>query len=110
MPGDWAGAIGWTSLQCPPTLRLLSVGLYNVYVGTIRSGSVVGQWAWPPHEEDIVSLSAPTQIVYIIAAILAIVGLIGALGYIAAISVFWATWLLFGGWLVLAVACLMKGL
>lgn len=78
-------------------------------MGTMRPGSVAGRRARPPHEEDHVSLNAPSQIVFIIAAILAIVGLLGGLNIVAAVAAY-ATWLAFAGWLVLAVGCFMKGM
>lgn len=70
---------------------------------------MVGRRARPPHEEDYVNLSAPTQIVFIISAILAIVGLFGALEYVAAVADY-ATWMLFLGWALLAAGTLLKDL
>lgn len=54
-------------------------------------------------------LSAPTQMVFIIAAVLAILGLLaGPLGMIAALANY-AAWLLFAGWALLAIGCFFKG-
>ncbi|MFN8423948.1 MAG: hypothetical protein U0470_11415 [Anaerolineae bacterium] len=54
-------------------------------------------------------LSAPTQLVFIIAAVLAILGLLaGPLGMIAALGTY-AGWLSFFGWALLAIGCFFKG-
>ena len=54
-------------------------------------------------------LSAPTQIVWIIALILGIVGLLGALGIITALGVY-AFWLVVAGWALLLIATVMRGM
>lgn len=55
-------------------------------------------------------LSAPTQLIFLIAAVLAILGLLaGPLGVIAALSAY-AFWLTFVGWALLAIGCLMRGM
>ena len=55
------------------------------------------------------TLSAPTQLVYIIAVIVAIIGLVAYFGVIAAITVY-AFWIMTVAFVVLAVACLMRGM
>ena len=54
-------------------------------------------------------LSAPTQLVWIIALVLGIVGIIASLVAIPVVSGF-ALWLVVIGWLLLVVATAMKGL
>jgi hypothetical protein len=54
-------------------------------------------------------LSAPTQIVWIIALILGIAGILGFLGVIAALSAF-AFWLVAAGWALLLIATVMSGM
>jgi hypothetical protein len=54
-------------------------------------------------------LSAPTQIVWIIALILGIAGILGFLGVIAALSAF-AFWLVAAGWALLVIATVMRGM
>ena len=54
-------------------------------------------------------LSAPTQIVWIIALILGIAGILGFLGAIAALSAF-AFWLVAAGWVLLLIATIMRGM
>lgn len=54
-------------------------------------------------------LSAPTQIVWIIALILGIAGILGFLGAIAALSAF-AFWLVAAGWALLLIATVMRGM
>jgi len=54
-------------------------------------------------------LSAPSQIVWIIALILGIVGILGFLAIITALSTY-AFWLVVAGWAVLLVATIMRGM
>ena len=54
-------------------------------------------------------LSAPSQIVWIIALILGIVGLLGALGIITALGVY-AFWLVVAGWALLLIATIVRGM
>jgi hypothetical protein len=54
-------------------------------------------------------LSAPSQIVWIIALILGIAGILGFLGIVAALSTY-AFWLVAAGWAVLVVATIMRGM
>lgn len=55
------------------------------------------------------NLSAPTNVVFIIAVVIAILGLMAGLGVFAIIpiSAFWLMTIAFG---ILAAACLLKGL
>jgi hypothetical protein len=53
-------------------------------------------------------LSAPTQIVWIIALILGIVGILGVLGVIALGT--YAFWLVVAGWALLLIATAMRGM
>ncbi|CAG0943440.1 hypothetical protein ANRL1_01341 [Anaerolineae bacterium] len=54
-------------------------------------------------------LSAPSQIVWIIALILGIVGILGVLGVITALSVY-AFWLVVAGWALLLIATMMRNM
>jgi hypothetical protein len=54
------------------------------------------------------NLSAPTQIVYIIALVIAIIGVLAALGVITFIPLA-AVWIMTIAYVVLAGACLMRG-
>ena len=54
-------------------------------------------------------LSAPSQIVWIIALILGIVGILGALGIITALGVY-AFWLVVAGWALLLIATMIRGM
>ena len=54
-------------------------------------------------------LSAPSQIVWIIAVILGIVGILGALGIITALAAY-AFWLVVAGWALLLIATIMRGM
>ena len=54
-------------------------------------------------------LSAPTQIVWIIALILGIVGILGFLGIVAALSTY-SFWLVAAGWVLLLIATVMRGM
>ncbi len=54
-------------------------------------------------------LSAPTQIVWIIALILGVVGVIATLTVIPAISPF-AFWLVVAGWVLLLIATMVRGM
>ena len=53
-------------------------------------------------------LTPPTQIVFWIAVALAVLGLLGQIGVVAALNPF-AFWLIFIGYVVLAVSLLIKG-
>ena len=54
-------------------------------------------------------LSAPSQIVWIIALILGIVGILGSMGIIAALATY-AFWLVVAGWALLLIATVMRGM
>lgn len=54
-------------------------------------------------------LSAPSQIVWIIALILGILGILGAMGVVAALATY-AFWLVVAGWALLLIATLMRGM
>jgi 4-amino-4-deoxy-L-arabinose transferase-like glycosyltransferase len=54
------------------------------------------------------NLSAPTQIVFIISVLVAIVGVLMALGVLAMIPIA-SVWVVTLAFVILAVACLMKG-
>jgi len=54
-------------------------------------------------------LSAPSQVVWIIALILGIVGILGVLGVITGLAAY-AFWLVVAGWALLLVATLMRGM
>ena len=54
-------------------------------------------------------LSAPSQIVWIIALILGIVGILGALGIVTALGVY-AFWIVVAGWALLLIATVMRGM
>ncbi len=54
-------------------------------------------------------LSAPSQIVWIIALILGIVGILASMGVIAALATY-AFWLVVAGWALLLIATLMRGM
>ena len=53
-------------------------------------------------------LTPPTQLVFWIAVVLALAGFLGQIGIIAALNPF-AFWLIFIGYVVLAVSLLIKG-
>lgn len=54
-------------------------------------------------------LSAPTQVFFLIALALAVIGLLGALGVVAAVAG-QSFWFMTAGYVVLALACLLKGM
>ncbi|HEX7587242.1 MAG TPA: hypothetical protein VF478_02910 [Anaerolineae bacterium] len=54
-------------------------------------------------------LSAPSQIVWIIALILGVLGILGSMGIIAALATY-AFWLVVAGWAVLLIATIMRGM
>jgi len=54
-------------------------------------------------------LSAPSQIVWIIAVILGALGILASLGVIAPLAVY-AFWLVVAGWALLAIATLMRNM
>ncbi len=54
-------------------------------------------------------LSAPTQIVWIIALILGLVGVIATLGVISTLSAY-AFWLVVAGWALLLIATVIRGM
>jgi hypothetical protein len=54
------------------------------------------------------NLSAPTQVVYIIALVVAIIGLLAGLGIVTFIPLA-AFWIMTIAYLILAVACLLRG-
>ena len=54
-------------------------------------------------------LSAPTQIVFIIACVLALIGLLAFLGVVAPLAAH-SFWLMTAGFVVLALGCLLKGM
>jgi hypothetical protein len=54
-------------------------------------------------------LSAPSQIVWIIALILGIVGILGFLQIVATLSAY-AFWLVVVGWALLLIATVMRGM
>lgn len=54
-------------------------------------------------------LSAPSQMIWIIALILGIVGILGVLGIITALAAY-AFWLVVAGWAVLLIATVMRGM
>ena len=53
-------------------------------------------------------LSAPTQVMFLIALALAVLGVIGKLTVVAVLSMY-AFWLVLIGFVVLAAGCLFKG-
>lgn len=55
-------------------------------------------------------LSAPKNITFVIALILAIVGLLAATTILSFIPAAWGLWLLFVGFVLLALGVLLKGL
>jgi len=55
-------------------------------------------------------LSAPKNITFVIALILALVGLFAAIGILSFVPAAWGLWLLFVGFVLLALAVLLKGL
>jgi|PlaIllAssembly_1097288.scaffolds.fasta_scaffold1379361_1 predicted membrane channel-forming protein YqfA (hemolysin III family) len=55
-------------------------------------------------------LSTPKNITFVIALILALVGLFAALGILSFIPAAWGLWLLFIGFVLLALGVLLKGL
>ncbi len=59
--------------------------------------------------EDTMSLSAPTNIVFIISLVIAILGLLAGLGVFAIIPIS-AFWLMTIAYAILALACLLKGM
>jgi hypothetical protein len=60
-------------------------------------------------EMNEMKLSAPSQIVWIIALILGIVGILASMGVIAALATY-AFWLVVAGWALLLIATLMRGM
>jgi hypothetical protein len=54
-------------------------------------------------------LSAPSQIVWIIALILGIVGILASMGVVAALATY-AFWLVVAGWALLLIATVMRGM
>jgi hypothetical protein len=60
-------------------------------------------------EEMNLKLSAPSQIVWIIALILGIVGILGYLGIVAALGTY-AFWAVVVGWALLVIATIMRGM
>ncbi|QKD03407.1 hypothetical protein [Mesorhizobium loti] len=54
------------------------------------------------------NLSAPTQIVFIIAVVIAIIGVLAALGIVAFIPLA-SVWIVTIAFVVLAIGCLMRG-
>ena len=54
-------------------------------------------------------LSAPSQIVWIIALILGILGILGSMGIIAALATY-AFWLVVAGWAILLIATMLRGM
>ena len=54
-------------------------------------------------------LSAPSQVIWIIALILGIVGVLGVLGVITGLAAY-AFWLVAAGWALLLIATLMRGM
>jgi 1,4-dihydroxy-2-naphthoate octaprenyltransferase len=60
--------------------------------------------------EETMKLMSPKVITFWIAVVLAVLGLIGQLGLIAAISATVGFWLLFIGFVLLALGVLFKGL
>lgn len=60
--------------------------------------------------EETMKLMSPKAITFWIAVVLAVLGLIGQLGLIAAISATVGFWLLFIGFVLLALGVLLKGL
>lgn len=55
-------------------------------------------------------LSAPKNITFVIALILALVGILAAVGLLSFIPAAWGLWLLFVGFVLLALGVLLKGL
>jgi len=55
-------------------------------------------------------LSTPKNVTFIIALVLALVGLLAALGILAFIPSAWGQWLVFVGFVLLALGVLLKGL
>jgi hypothetical protein len=55
-----------------------------------------------------VNLSAPTQVIYIIALVIAIIGLLAGLGVLTFIPLS-AFWIMTIAYVILAVACLLRG-
>lgn len=54
-------------------------------------------------------LSAPTQPVFLITVVLAVIALLGALGVVAPLATY-AFWTMTIAYVVLALACLLKGM
>lgn len=54
------------------------------------------------------NLSAPTQLVYIISLVIAVIGLLAGLGIVSFIPIA-AFWIMTIAYVVLAVACLLRG-
>ncbi len=54
-------------------------------------------------------LSAPKEVVWIIALILGVVGILGAMGIVAAFGAY-AFWLVVAGWALLLIATIMRGM
>jgi len=55
------------------------------------------------------NLSAPTNVIFLISLVLAILGILPLLGVMLPVVGAYATWLLVGGYVVLAAGCLLKG-
>jgi len=55
-------------------------------------------------------LSAPKNITFIIALVLALVGILATLGILSFIPGAWGLWLIFVGFVLLALGVLLKGL
>jgi hypothetical protein len=56
------------------------------------------------------NLSAPKTVTFIVALVLALVGLLAAVGILSFIPLAWGLWILFVGFVVLALGVLLKGL
>ena len=56
------------------------------------------------------NLSAPKTVTFIVALVLALVGLLAAVGILSFIPAAWGLWILFVGFVVLALGVLLKGL
>ena len=54
-------------------------------------------------------LSAPTQVVWIVAVILGAIGILASLGVIPALSAY-AFWLVVAGWALLVIATLLRNM
>ena len=60
-------------------------------------------------EMNEMKLSAPSQIMWIIALILGLVGILGFLGIVAALGVY-AFWFVVAGWALLLIATMMRNM